>query len=398
MRTGLLGEYLSNEGYEVLWWTGDFDHYGQHQRGHNNSKLYVNERYSIRYINAKGYSKTKSFARLRYDFSVAQGFKKLSSVEASPHVIIASMPSVDLAAASVSFGKKNNIPVIVDVRDLHPDIFIESTKTLYRPMLYALTRPMAWKVSKLLHDATAIWGNSDFFVDWACKLGKRKRTDKDATFPIAYKPLNVGAFKTEEIVTNWQKKGLFLKDSLNILFIGSLSKSFDFTPIFEAARQLHSKGSKCEFYFFGSGELTSYIETHSSLIPNCHYLGLAGASHLQAAMSRSQIGLAPYINSKNFTQNMPNKAAEYLGGGLYIATSLQDGLLSNFLKNTNSGFSYSTSEDLCERLYYIENNSELANRARQAVTETFERYLSYSTISDGMRQSIENIVSQHDRI
>ena len=127
MRTGLLGEYLSNEGYEVLWWTGDFDHYGQHQRGHNNSKLYVNERYSIRYINAKGYSKTKSFARLRYDFSVAQGFKKLSSVEASPHVIIASMPSVDLAAASVSFGK-NNIPVIVDVRDLHPDIFIESTK------------------------------------------------------------------------------------------------------------------------------------------------------------------------------------------------------------------------------------------------------------------------------
>ena len=56
-------------------------------------------------------------------------------------------------------------------------------------------------------------------------------------------------------------------------------------------------------------------------------------------MRMSKIGLAPYISSDNFTQNLPNKPVEYLSAGLPVVSSLQ-GNLQQLLSRHDCGVTY----------------------------------------------------------
>lgn len=395
MRTGLMADYLSSKGDDVLWWTGDYDHYGQYQRGHDGAEKAVSCSYRIRYLAAQGYEKTISLARLRYDREIALSFTKNAAKSPYPDAILASMPSVDLALASVRFGQEHGIPVVVDIRDLHPDVFRETAPKFLSPFIYAATRPMAAKVSRLCQGATAIWGNSDRFVEWGCRMAGRSRAPQDLALPIAYKPLNVEPDRTRQIVKEWRKAGLFLEKDINIVFFGSLSKSFDFTPVFEAAQKLEAAGSKCRFYFFGAGAQDAHVTTRCEALSNCHYFGPVGAARLQAAMSLSDIGLAPYILSANYTQNMPNKPTEYLGGGLSVALGIKEGILAEFLQRTASGFLYATGPELADTLSQLEGNPGGLAQMRAAARTAFDKYLSYETLSEQMRNGLQSVISNY---
>ena len=395
MRTGLMAEYLSSQGDDVLWWTGDYDHFGQRQRGHSEREKQIPGSYRIIYLNAKGYKKTVSLARLRYDRKIALAFTALAPKSKRPDVIVASMPSVDLALSTVQFGLKQNIPVVVDIRDLHPDIFIDTAPKLLKPFFYGATRTMEANVRKLCRGATAIWGNSDNFVEWACNKAGRSKTHLDHTFPITYKPMKIEKQKTQCIVNNWRRLGLFNENDVNIVFFGSLSNSFDFSLLFDAAKRLLNLKSNCKFHFFGAGSQESYIKAQCEVLQNCHYFGPVGASRLQAAMVLSDIGIAPYIKSKNYIHNMPNKPTEYLGGGLIVALSLNEGILADFLQKTGAGFSYQTSFDLSEKLLSIENNPVQITRAKNSVKIAFKKYLSYEIISQQVRDKLQSIVSEY---
>ena len=395
MRTGLMAEYLSTHGEDVLWWTGDYDHYGQHQRDHGSAEVLVSDSFNIRYLPAVGYKKTKSLARVRYDRKVGEGFVTLSAEYERPDIIIASMPSVEMALASVRYGKQNGVPVIVDIRDLHPEVFVDAAPSLLKPLVRFATRRMKANVAELCRDATAIWGNSDAFVEWACRLGGRARGSEDLTLPIAYKPLEVDEADTSKILQAWQDNGMFLSEHLNIVFFGTLSKSFDFGPVFEAARQLCATGTRHRFHFFGAGQQQAFISERCAALANCTFHGPVGAAKLQAAMSVSDIGLAPYIFTDNFASNMPNKTTEYLGGGLTVALAFKTGVLADFLRTTGSGFCYETSSELVQSLTELDEDTQKMATVRHAAAAAFEQHLGYGTLSQRMHDKIMSTVKAY---
>ena len=394
MRTGLMAEYLSQKEEQVTWWTGDFDHYGQRQRMHEEKSLAVDQNYNIQYLGTEGYRKTFSFARLRYDRVVAKKFSKLAVVKEKPDVILASMPSIDLAYESVKFGKRHGIPVIVDIRDLHPDIWIQTAPPYLRAAVYIATRPMVAKVRRLCQDATAIWGNSDQFIEWGCRMAGRFRSELDLTIPIAYKPLEVSAIRTQKILDAWRSDGLFETDCLHSVFFGSLSHCFNFEPIFEAARTCNNLKTRHRFHFFGSGVQGDEVTKNCDSLANCYYHGPVGADRLQAAMSVSKIGLAPYIPSENFTQNMPNKPTEYLGGGLIVALGFVGGVLPTFLKQTGGGFCYLDGSELTIELLRLEKEIHGLSEMQKAAQKAFDKHLGFDfisrTIHVGLQQVVDN--------
>ncbi|QXT39393.1 glycosyltransferase [Gymnodinialimonas ceratoperidinii] len=392
MRTGLMAEYLSTHGAEVLWWTGDYDHYGRRQRGHDNAEIAVSDTYRIRYLAATGYGKTKSLARLRYDRAVAAGFVELAPRQGPPDVILASMPSVDLALASVRYGMAHGIPVIVDIRDLHPDIFVESAPASLGPLVRLATAPMKARVAEICRDATAIWGNSDAFVEWGCSLGGRRRGRHDMTLPIAYKPLTVSDAEKAAIQDAWRREGLFQPDRLHVVFFGTLSKAFDFAPVLEAARRLQAKGSAHHFHFFGAGQQQKFLSEGCASLPNCTMHGPVGAARLQAAMELSDIGLAPYIFTDNFAANMPNKTTEYLGGGLHVGLAFKRGALADFLRRTGSGFCYETAAELTEALTRLQDDPHTLTTAKAASRAAFVQHLGYDTLSTRMHAQLVETV------
>ena len=71
---------------------------------------------------------------------VAAKFKNLASKEKIlPDLILSSIPTSELSLEATKLGRKNNIPVILDIRDLWPDVFLDVLpKFLVEFILYFL--------------------------------------------------------------------------------------------------------------------------------------------------------------------------------------------------------------------------------------------------------------------
>ena len=57
---------------------------------------------------------------------VAFNFKKdLRKYDLKPDIILTSIPSIELSKVAVKYANKFNIPIVLDIRDLWPDVFFE---------------------------------------------------------------------------------------------------------------------------------------------------------------------------------------------------------------------------------------------------------------------------------
>ena len=52
--------------------------------------------------------------------------------EILPDLILSSIPTSELSLEATKLGKKNNIPVILDIRDLWPDVFLDVLPNFFR--------------------------------------------------------------------------------------------------------------------------------------------------------------------------------------------------------------------------------------------------------------------------
>ena len=394
MRTGLMAENFVNNGWDVQFWTSDFDHFGGRVRGYGTQVVPVRDGYTMHYLENQGYSKTRSLRRIRSDAKVARDFARVArQATRLPDAIIASMPSIDMALESVRFGLERGVPVIVDIRDLHPDLFIDMAPPLLRPAIRLATTPMRARLREVCRGASAIWGNTDGFVDWGCVAAGRARHRHDRTFPIAYEPVVLTDAEKNEANRKWDEKGLFKAEDFNIVFFGALSKSFDFRPVFEAARILQSQGTRHRFYFFGRGAYEAQVSEHCASSANSEYMGWAVAKELQTAMARSQMGLAPYLPISNYIKNLPNKPTEYMSGGLGVATSLGEGCLADILQQSGAGFSYSSGADLASRLNALAQDRPALASMRAAASHIFATQFDLKALSEGMMQAVEALVT-----
>jgi hypothetical protein len=51
-------------------------------------------------------------------------FYKYAQEEVKPDIILSSLPILKLSLSAVEYGKKMNIPLVLDMRDMWPDVFL----------------------------------------------------------------------------------------------------------------------------------------------------------------------------------------------------------------------------------------------------------------------------------
>ena len=143
-------------------------------------------RCDIRLLHGCGYRSNVSWARFRDHDQIGGQFARLArAAEDRPDVIVAALPTIELCAESVKFGRQRGIPVILDMRDMWPDIFV--TAVPGRP---AGARLLLWPLFRQARSAhagaTAITGITEAFVDWGLQRGRRARSPLDRAFPMGY--------------------------------------------------------------------------------------------------------------------------------------------------------------------------------------------------------------------
>jgi glycosyltransferase involved in cell wall biosynthesis len=328
---------LANRGHSVHWWTSSFDHQLKVQRTPRYRQISWRPDVNLHLLPGRPYASNVSLRRIGNHRDNAAAFRALAPLAGPvPDIILCSYPTGELCEAAIDFGVERSVPVVVDIRDLWPDIFEGLVPRWVRPALHALLFLMRQQSRRVCSRATAITGVTAEFVDWGLKRGGRSANEADRAFPMAYVENPPSEAELSAARAKWNEMGV-TADQLNLVFFGTIGRQFDLSTVISAARQVDDP--RIRFVICGSGDKLKGFRDEAADCTNVLFPGWIGAAMIRSLMSISFAGLAPYHVGDDFNNSIPNKVIEYLAGGLPIITTLS-GVSGTLLADNRCGLTY----------------------------------------------------------
>jgi len=340
-RTGTLAHVAAAAGHRVTWWTSTFDRVRRQNLYAADTILQHSPGLEIRLLHTPGYSGSISLARIRDQRLLAGKFARYARQQPPPDVILCALPIIELCEASVRYGQEMGVPVVLDMRDMWPDIIVDIFPAPLRLFARLMLAPMFSAARFACSQATAITGINDIFVDWGLARGNRAKTSLDRSFPLGYTVAPPPAEKIAAAEAFWDEHGVLADDPVfNICFFGTLGHQFDIETILAAADKLRDADRAVRFVICGSGDKLDYYRAKAVGNPRVLLPGWADHAKMYVLMRRSRAGIDPLPDRYDFLNTINNKAAEYLSAGLPVISSPRRGMLFDLLARENCGLSY----------------------------------------------------------
>lgn len=376
-RMGNLATFLSEKcDVHVEWFSVSFDHYKKVQRCMKDTDVAINPKFNMHMAYVNGYKKNVSISRVFHHKNAGKRIYQQMKKFAKPDIIFASMEPLEVSEAAAKFAKENNIPYIVDVRDLWPEIYYDVIPKILHPILKIYVNSCAKSLNYTLGNSDSIVGLSNGFLEYGLKYAKRSRHTSDAVYPIAYPNYDYDAYR-DSFDECWNKYQLCKTDFI-ISFLGNFGDQFRFEEIIFAANYFKDRHKNLKFVLCGNGKNEDVIR--KAVGENVVIPGWIEKEQILSLMCYSKIGLAPYIDSMNYRLNTPNKFGEYLSAGMPIAVSVK-GEMDKLLRKNNCGFSYQNSEELIEIIERYYNNKQLQMEHSKNARVLYEEMFNGETIN-----------------
>lgn len=339
LRAGLLAGVLADLGHEVVWWTSAFDHISKSHRAPADMRVRQRVGLELRLLHGPGYRRNLSLARIRDHRVLARRFSDLAPREPRPDIILASFPAIELCLAAARYGRAHGVPVVLDVRDLWPDIFLDYIPRALRfPGRLALA-PLFSETAEAFRLASAVTGITQPFVEWGLKQAGRAGTTLDRDFPMGYPAASPEAESVVEARHWWrQQYGIEPGREMLVVFFGSFGRQVDLATVLDAARRV--RGKDIRFVLCGTGERLAESRRQASGLDHVVLPGWVDAPRIRALMAIAHVGLAPYFARDDFLASYPNKVLEYLSSGLPVLSAI-DGLVGTLVEQEGCGLCYS---------------------------------------------------------
>ncbi len=387
LRMGLIAEEFDKSGANIKWFASTFDHNLKKFRSDHTVELPVNDHYSICLLHGRNYKKNLSAGRILHYRDERKQFGKLAEKMPVPDVIVAAMPNIDLALAAVEYGKKHNVPVFVDVRDLWPELYEDYFPKLKKLVHVAIT-PFKRQLSYTLKNATGIFATSDKFLDWALGYAGREKCPNDNYYYVSYPDTNVEL--TDEDYKYWYDMGLSEDDTI-CCFFGQFGHAVNLEPVMYAALETAKKNPRIKYVICGMGEK---LETYKQILggaENVIFPGWVDRRQISALGKLSSVGLLSYRKNKNFEWSMPNKFCEYLALGLSVVVE-PEGMMADLAKKHKIGFRYDNESELAGHLLYLSEHpdevAEMKVRARALYEKQFKADVVYAKLVEDVKRII----------
>jgi len=386
MRTAMLADSLRARGNSIVWLSTNFFHPTKTLLYPGYKKIELEPGYEIRMIPGLPYFKNVSLRRFFHYKLLERRFRKLAAELPKPDFIVTALPTYDLCAEAVRYGKKNGIPVFVDIQDLWPDIFVDQMPAPLRGIAKAVLFSDFKKVDQLLQDATGIIGCSDAYLNWGIKRAHRSRKTADAVFYHGYpKPAlaEPSALKPElrSLVDSLRSKFVFS-------FVGTFGKSYDLPLIVETARRLEKSNPDVPLVLAVTCEQFNSIQKQSADLGNITLAGWLDKNSIACLLDASDVGLATY--TADAPQSLSYKPFEYLAYGLPLLSSLQ-GEMDELIKKHQIGFTYqpgNIESFVAGVQFFADYRAQMTNRATQA-RAVFDREFTVEQIYDSYANHID---------
>lgn len=401
-RAGQLAHYLAEHGHDVTWWTSTFDHFRKIHVFDRDTDLRPIQHLRIRLLHGAGYQSNISYSRIKDQRMIAAKFARQAADEADrPDVIVASLPVIELCEESVKYGRRNDVPVVLDMRDMWPDICVDMVPAPARPIVRLLLSPMFAQARRACAGATAIIGITDAFVDWGLTRAGRPKAELDRGFPFgkSSSPLDPDQIRSAEEF--WDDQGILANsDEFVMCFFGAIGHHFDLESSIRAARMLESEGRGFRLVICGTGDKLDGYKSLAEGVEGIMFPGWMNAAQIKVLMKRSSVGLDPMPDRYDFLATINNKALEYMSAGLPIVSCPKQGVLYELLKTENCGVSYANgdSAELSEMISKLmANRDELAEMSANSLRLFENRFTAEKAYAE-MMAYISEVSTSEDRL
>lgn len=277
-----------------------------------------------------------SLSRILNNRQTASDFAQRAAIAPRPDVILCSYPTVELSEAAIKYSERTGVPVVLDIRDLWPDTFLNLAPRILRPFSRLALNGMFRASRRICAGAATIVGITDAFVDWGVRRAGRMRRRTDRAFPLAYTSTVPPPAELDSARQHWDEIGV-RADVPTLCFFGTLGQQFDISTVLKAARIMRNRTVR--FVICGHGDRFEEYRRLAAGIPNVFFPGWVNAAAVRTLMERCIAGLAPYHCETSYTMSLPTKAIEYLAGGLPVLSSLS-GELAALLAREDCGETY----------------------------------------------------------
>lgn len=392
-RAGVLSRRLAEKGHSVIWWASTFDHQAKSYTPLDRAGvLDFCPGCQIQLLHSPiPYKRNISLARLRNHRSISREFLVAANRAERPDVIFCCFPTIDLSAAAVEFGRTQNIPVIIDVRDLWPDIFVTPFPPILRSLAYLLLGPLRRATRRIFSGCSAITAISSHYLSWARAYGGSKVTTRGGVFPLSYEqnPATIGSkdLNHEEYL---QQLGI-PKDKIIIWFVGTFGRTYDLEVPIIAARKLAERHPELMFIFSGEGEQSETWRRQAHGLSNVIFTGWIDRTGLQALSGAAHLGLMAY--AAGAPQGLPNKIFEFMSAGIPIISSLK-GETQELLETYQIGSTYQAgnTEDFIRVIESVLSDPKNLEAMAQRSRNTFEQHFAPDHVYSSLIQFIEETV------
>jgi glycosyltransferase involved in cell wall biosynthesis len=356
-RCGSLAYNFSKKGHNVKWITSNFNHFTKSSVDIDNSYK-VSNKFEIILLKTMPYKKNISLERFISHYFISKEFvKEIGNFKNIPDIIYVSFPTIELSYRAVKFANKNNIPVIVDIRDLWPDIFLSAIPSLLHPIAKTFLYPWYYQKKYTFKNANSIIAISNYFLSFGTKyLSSNNNLNK----------VFLKSFKKNTIY-----KKAKINSKIKVIYLGAISKNkLNFDVVINAFNKI---GNNFELIVCGDGDDLNFYKSKSS--NNIIYKGFVNKEEFGNYIAEADIGIVPLNNRFDFTTQLVNKSIEYLSYGIPILNSLE-GELKEFVLQNKIGFNYGSSKELINCLNHIYNDNELldtfSENAKRVFNEKFD--------------------------
>lgn len=320
----------------------------------------------IQILKGQGYRRNISVGRFVDHRKIARKFRLMAPKQSRPDVIVAAMPSYDLAHEAVKYARKIKIPILIDIRDQWPDIFLDPIPPVLRPVCRALLASEYRMLANTLRHADGLIAMMDHLLRWGLNYAGREQRRTDRVFYLGY-PDQRETTPESPMENEYRQR---LDGRFVVLFVGTFGKYHNPSVVIEAAKQL--KRENVCFLLAGDGEHRREMVDGARDLPNVLFPGWVDQNGFDALLKVAHIGLCPANRESYF---LPNKAFAYLSAGLPILSAF-NGDLKEIIEKEEIGFFFPPNDAnaLVSAIRKLKGDDGLYNRFSGNAIEAFRNH------------------------
>ena len=396
MRCMLLANKLIEKGHKVSLISSTFFHQRKIFRFKSYRFINVNKNLNIYLIPSIGYKNHIGIRRILDHISLAFNlhiFLK-NNKDFHPDRIFLGYPPIETSLVMIIWGMKKKIPIILDVKDNWPENFIEVFPKRLKSVAKLFLFPYFFSAKYIFKESYKITSITDSFIRWIKiiseeNLDSYKVKNKYFVSPLVRKPIKLNNEDYEYSKKFWLNLNINIFEQKHFSFIGSFTKSFDFNLIYFSAKYLLSRKPEYKFIVCGSGDQRDNLEKLFFNLENIILVGEIDQYQSKLLISNSIATLAPYKNSSNFNNSIPNKIIESLENKVPFITN-NYGEMKKMINNQMNGIyvpNY-TNKSLSILIKLIDDKKFL-NELKENAYKSYENLYDFDKV-------FENIIKNFD--